>query len=147
MVIARLKIKENFVEVMDLQAITSGSIGASVALEFDGSWSGKKCTAVWRGSGRCIDDTTASGKIPPEVVTCPGSRLMVGFYGVEGNTATPTTWADLGTVLNGTDPSGDESTDPSLPVWAQFHDLLGDLDAALDAILDIQQTLMEGDAL
>ena len=99
--------------------IVAGTVGGTVSFQFDESWDGMTKTLVWRGSGVTVDDTACTGIIPAEVVAAPG-RLFVGVYGTKDNTATPTTWADLGQVMPGADPSGDESTDPSLPVWAQI---------------------------
>ena len=38
-----------------------------------------------------------------------------------------TFWAEIGTVVEATDPSGDESTDPALPMWAQLASQVADL--------------------
>jgi len=46
----------------------------------------------------------------------------------EGTIVVPTTWANLGVILPAADPSGDESTDPSLPVWAQILAMIGQMD-------------------
>ncbi len=52
------------------------------------------------------------------------------MYGVDadGNLAIPTIWADLGFVRDSANPSGDITTDPSLPVWAQLQAMIGNLD-------------------
>jgi hypothetical protein len=60
-------------------------------------------------------------EIPAECVAMTGYNLKVGFYGTAGDTvAIPTIWADLGMVTDAADPSGDTSTNPLLPVWAQI---------------------------
>ena len=118
---ATIKISGIRAEVFERKPITSGTIGATVAFEFDETWDGMAKTLVWRGSGVTKDDTTCSGVIPAEVLVEPDTRLFVGVYGTLGDTATPTIWADLGVIKQGADPSGDESTDPSLPVWAQLQ--------------------------
>lgn len=120
MEIAVVSISENQAIVTEKKPITSGTVGAFATFNFDHTWDGMDRTIVWRGSGRTIDDTTASGVIPPEVVSKAGTRLVVGVYGTIGDKATPTVWVDLGVILTGADPSGDESTNPSLPVWAQI---------------------------
>ena len=68
--------------------------------------------------------------IPPEVVEKSLSALSVGVYGVDAdsNLAVPTIWADLGFVRESANPSGDTTTDTSLPVWAQILAMIGDLD-------------------
>lgn len=51
-----------------------------------------------------------------------GNQLYVGIYGVseDGARITPTIYAKGPKIKKGADPSGDESTDPTLPVWAQL---------------------------
>lgn len=67
--------------------------------------------------------------IPAEVLTTAGRYVRVGVYGTGADgVALPTIWADLGKVRPGAEPSGDASTDPALPVWAQLQALIGDLD-------------------
>ena len=55
----------------------------------------------------------------------------MGVYGVdaENNVVIPTVWTELGVVQGAATPSGDASTDSSLPVWAQVQGMIGDLDA------------------
>lgn len=121
MTIGKIQVSNNRAVVVYRHGVTSGTVGAAVEILYDESWDGMRKTLVWCGSGVVKDDTTASGIVPWEVVAKPGSRLKVGVYGVKGNTVTTTVWADLGIILPGADPSGDESADPSLPVWAQIQ--------------------------
>lgn len=60
--------------------------------------------------------------MPSEVTEKPLSPLSVGIYGVDsdGNLAIPTIWADLGIARASAKPSGDITTDQTLPVWAQI---------------------------
>ena len=52
----------------------------------------------------------------------------MGIYATRGNELViPTVYAAVGVVLNGADPSGDVSADPTLPVWAQIQALMGNL--------------------
>ena len=46
----------------------------------------------------------------------------------DGNIAIPTLWENIGAILDAAAPSGDISTDPSLPVWAQIQAMIGNLD-------------------
>ena len=117
MQIASVSVFENQAKASNKKLITAGMVGATVAFDFDESWSGFRKTLVWRGSGRTIDDTLCTGKVPPEVVAVAGDRLVVGAYGVKEGVITPTVWVDLGSIVAAADPSGDESADPSLPVW------------------------------
>ena len=53
----------------------------------------------------------------------------MGVYGVdaENHVAIPTIWTELGVIQGAATPSGDASTAPSLPVWAQIQAMVGDL--------------------
>lgn len=53
----------------------------------------------------------------------------MGVYGVdaEDHVAIPTIWTELGVIQGAATPSGDASTAPSLPVWAQIQAMVGDL--------------------
>lgn len=134
MIYAKIKISGNMAHGRDLLPITSGTIGAEVSFDFDETWAGMTKTAVWVGSGVTVIDTTCSGVIPAEVVAVAGTRLRVGVYGTVGNTALPTVWADMGVVLRGACPSGDPSTDPSLPVWAQLQQQIQSLQKRLEEL-------------
>lgn len=124
---ASILVSGNVAKVRDRKVLTSGTIGAEVVFTFDESWDGMDKTLVWKGSGVTLDDTACTSVIPQEVLTKAGGRLLVGVYGTAGDTATPTVWADLGVILPGANPSGDESTDPSLPVWAQLQQQIEDI--------------------
>lgn len=103
-----------------IMPITAGTVGGRVALSFDKAWEGFQKTLVWQGSGRTIDDLRCTGMIPAEVLTRPYSPLILGVYGTKEEQVLPTVWVELGSILPGADPSGDESADPALPVWAQL---------------------------
>jgi len=68
----------------------------------------------------------------------------VGVYGTDGNNvqAFPTIWADCGRVRAAADPSGDASSDPSLPVWAQMQEQIskqaGQIQSNAEHIEDLQ---------
>lgn len=121
MEIARISVSGIRADVLDQLPVTSGTVGATVSVIFDTSWSGMQKTYVWRCGDVTKDDLTASGIVPAEVLQKPWQHLFFGVYGTMENKATPTVWADLGVVLPGADPSGDESADPQLPVWAQLQ--------------------------
>lgn len=109
-----------------LKKIPKGIIGATIQPTFGDDWEGLSKTAVFKGAVTkdvLIEDDTVT--IPAECVAQSGHRLKVGFYGVaDGTVAIPTIWADLGLIRDATDPSGDTTTDPTLPVWAQLQDQL-----------------------
>lgn len=107
-------------------------IGAQVQIDYnDEIWDSLHKTVVFRGvvTKDVITDAEVI-TIPAEVVAKYGVVLQVGVYGVDadGNLAIPTIWADLGIVRDAANPSGDTTTDQSLPVWAQLQDMIGNLD-------------------
>ena len=116
--------------------IPAGIVGAKIRVEFDKSWQGLRKMAVFQAH-RDADDVTKdvlieneeAVEIPWEVVDRPAHMLRVGVYGTSGeeDLVIPTLWADLGRVYYAADPSGDESTDPSLPVWAQLQQQVDEL--------------------
>lgn len=122
MLIARIFVTRAEMEVRRLAPVTSGMVGAEVEVLFDRTWDGYAKTFVWNHNGVTKDDLTASGKIPAEVLEKSGGMLKFGVYGTKEGKALPTIWGTVGTVHAGADPSGDESTDPSLPVWAQLQE-------------------------
>lgn len=124
MEIAKVAISNNVAKVLDKRCVTAGMIGATVSVSFDETWDGMAKTYVWRGNGIIKDDPLATGKVPVEVIAQPMGRLYLGVYGTCEGVATPTVWADLGQIRPGALPSGDETTDPNLPVWAQIREEL-----------------------
>lgn len=133
MIIAQIKIRGARASVDWRKAITAGMIGAQVQIDYnDEIWDSLYKTVVFRGA--ITKDVITDAEvvtIPAEVVAKQGIMLRVGVYGVDadGNLAIPTIWADLGIVRDAADPSGDTSTDLSLPVWAQIEAKIGNLDA------------------
>lgn len=123
MVIAKIFVDGVSARIIELEKVPQGIIGATIEVTYSEEWSQLTKTAVFSGSA--TKDVLGVGNIitiPAEVVAKPGPRLRVGFYGVAGEALTiPTLWADLGNIQAATDPSGDTSTDPELPVWAQLQ--------------------------
>lgn len=137
MIVTKIKVDGVCAVAEYRKLIPAGIIGAQVRFDYaDDVWQGLRKTVVFRGlvtKDVITDDEVVT--IPAEVVAKPNVALCVGVYGVDAadNIAIPTLWADLGTVRDATDPSGDPSTDPSLPVWAKLQAMIGDLDA-LDTV-------------
>jgi len=138
------------------QALTCGTVGKQVRFRLDDIWQHLTKTAVFR----CGDVTrdaiveTDAAVIPHEVLTQPGLPLQIGLYGVsaDGSVVIPTVWATTEPVQPGADPSGDPGVEPTNPVWQQaltrMDDLqtqIGDIDTALDGILQIQNALIGGE--
>ena len=114
--------------------LTAGMARAeSVEFIFSKEWIGLVKTAVFTDGFTSIDVLESNWaknvvEIPHEVLTTAGRRVRVGVYGTDGNgVALPTIWTELGTVRAGADPSGDISTNPVLPVWAQILAQIGNL--------------------
>lgn len=128
MEVAKIKITGTDVAVSDLENITSGMIGATVSIEYDDTWEGLNKQVVFSGP---LGAVNADGNtIPPEVLRLSGHELKVGVYGYmdDGSRAIPTIWASLGMIQAGTDPEGDETAAPTLPVWARMQNQIGNLD-------------------
>lgn len=106
----------------------------TVEFVFSAEWEGLTKTAVFTDGTVTVDVLQPRWQgntvtIPAEVLTTAGRYVRVGVYGSNADgVALPTIWADLGKVRPGAEPSGDASTDPALPVWAQLQALIGDLD-------------------
>ena len=111
--------------------LTSGMVGLQCKFEFDGAWDGLARTAVfWAGNEK--RDVLLQGAVctvPWEVLKTAGYQLVIGVYGTnaEGTLVIPTVYAMCGGIASGADPSGEESTDPTLPVWGQLQGMIGNL--------------------
>lgn len=125
MVIAKVRVDGVCAETLYCKPIPLGIIGVQVEFEYtDPMWDNLSKTIVFRGSGsRDVIDAENIVTIPAEVVRKEGCWLSVGVYGVDtdGIVAIPTLWAELGVICDAADPSGDPSTDPKLPIWAELQ--------------------------
>lgn len=113
--------------------IPVGMIGGTVRFEYsDHLWDGLNKTVVFQ-AGDITKDVLNPGElvtIPPEITMQVRRNVLVGVYGTDAqqNLVIPTLWATIGRVHEATSPSGDTSTDDSLPVWAQLQGMIGNLD-------------------
>lgn len=117
------------------ELLTAGmSKAVTVQFVFSPEWDGLTKTAVFSNGKTTVDVLAANWDgdtvpVPHEVLAVPGRHARVGVYGAdESGVVLPTVWVSLGKVQPGADPSGDASADPSLPVWAQLQNQIGDLD-------------------
>ena len=117
------------------ELLTAGmSKAVTVQFVFSPDWDGLTKTAVFSNGKTTVDVLAANWDgdtvpVPHEVLAVPGRHARVGVYGAdESGVVLPTVWVSLGKVQPGADPSGDETADPSLPVWAQLQKKIGDLD-------------------
>ena len=145
MIIAKINVNGAIAHTVYRNVIPAGVIGAQVEFEYaEDVWSGLHKTVVFRGPVTKDVVTDANiVTIPPEVVEKPLHSLSVGVYGLDtdGNLAIPTIWADLGIVRESANPSGDTTTDPSLPVWAQIKQIA---DEAKQQALSVQNAADSG---
>lgn len=125
MIIAKIIVSGTSIRTAWSHKITRGMVGAKVQIEYDGdSWQKLNRTAVFQGAvTKDVLNVDNEVTIPTEVVAKSGLNLFMGLYGTDAdnNIAIPTIWIPLGVIQNGADPSGDETTDPTLPVWAQLE--------------------------
>lgn len=131
MKIAEVRVSGCRCETVRLEPIPRGIVGAVVAVEYtDPAWDSLRKTVVFRGAAtKDVLDAGNKIVIPAEVVSKAGGSLYMGVYGVdaENHVAIPTIWTELGVIQGAAAPSGDASTAPSLPVWAQIQAMVGDL--------------------
>ena len=113
------------------EPLTSGMVGQTIHFEYSHDFDGLMITAVFTDGKNTINVVNPGSEciIPHEVLTTVGATVKVGIYAVrDDELVIPTVYATIGIVLKGADPSGDESTEPSLPVWAQIQGDVSDLD-------------------
>lgn len=110
--------------MIESDTLTSGMTGKVVKLEFTSDWENRTKTAVFTAGPTTVDVLNVGEEvvIPHEVLQNCGDRLYVGIYGTaEDGTALPTIYAKGPLIRKGADPSGDESTQATPPVWAQLQ--------------------------
>lgn len=130
--IAEVKVANTTCETTPLVPIPKGIVGATVSIEYtDPAWDDLQKTVVFRSAvTKDVLDAGSEVVVPAEVVSRAGVNLYMGVYGVDAanNVVIPTIWTELGLVNGAAAPSGDTSSDPSLPVWAQIQGMIGNLD-------------------
>ena len=116
------------------EVLTAGMAKAvSVRFAFSEDWDGLTKTAVFTNGRTTVDVLAANWDgdtvtVAPEVLAVAGRYARVGVYGTNASgVVPPTVWVSLGKVQPAADPSGDPSTDLTLPVWAQLQEQIGDL--------------------
>ena len=153
MKIAEVRVSGCRCETVRLEPIPRGIVGAVVAVEYtDPAWDSLRKTVVFRGAAtKDVLDAGNEIVIPAEVVSKAGGSLFMGVYGVdaENHVAIPTIWTELGVIQGAAAPSGDASTAPSLPVWAQIQAMVGDLgtldtEAKSNLVAAINEALTKG---
>lgn len=123
-------------QMVERETLTSGMVGKEVKLEFSDDWDGLRKTVVFCADGvsRDVVDAGEVVAIPHEVLAEPRRYLYVGVYGVGDNgRVIPTVRAKGPYIQPGADPTGDESVEPSLPIWAQLQAQVDELKGGLHA--------------
>lgn len=113
---------KNKLTVRQREPVTSGSVNVYTArFEFSPDWDGLTRKAVFkagRESRTVLLDESGQCAIPWEVLTSHGQPLMAGVFGTADETALPTTWANLGSILEGVT-TGEETKPPTPDLWEQ----------------------------
>lgn len=121
---------KNKLTVRQREPTTSGSVNVYAArFEFSPDWNGLTRKAVFKAgkeSQTVLLDESGQCVIPWEVLTSHGQPLMAGVFGAADETALPTTWAPLGTILEGVPGDGEGSRPPTPDLWQQELDRKGD---------------------
>lgn len=119
---------------VNTQLLTSGMVGVQVKFVFSNEWEGLRKTAVFQVGDKSIDVLDSQWDdnictIPSECLATSGKTITVGIYGYNdaGDLVIPTIYAKVGRVRVGADPSGDESTSSTLPVYEQIRGAIGKL--------------------
>ena len=117
------------------ELLTAGMAKAvTVEFVFSDDWSELTKTAVF-SAGRTTVDVLESAwdgnkvVVPHEILADAGPIARVGVYGANADgLILPTVWVTIGKVMPAAEPSGDPGADPTLPIWAQLQNQIGDLD-------------------
>lgn len=114
---------KNQLAVRKREPVTSGSVNVyEVRFEFSPDWQGLTRKAVFRGSGKTLTvllDDSGECAVPWEALTDHGGTLMAGVFGARDETALPTVWANLGTILEGVPGDGTGTKPPTPDVLEQ----------------------------
>lgn len=143
MEITKIHVSGTGAQIMSRQPLVAGTVGMPVEFTFGEDWQDLKKTAVFRcdGVSYTVLELKDTAVIPWELLRKPGCTLYAGVYGVneDGSVQTPTLWAELGKIQEGADPSGDQSADPTLPVWQQLSHRVEALARAVGEITDLDE--------
>ena len=127
--------------------LTVGMVGAKAEFRFDEKWDELGKTAVFRQGNVTKDAAVFDGTvtIPWEVLQLAGVPVSIGVYGTNknGTIVIPTVWVKTAPVQPGAYPSGDESADPSLPVWAQMQATLDAMYQTTDEINAAKEEMLQ----
>lgn len=144
MIVAKIEVSGVRGTIVYRDVVPAGIIGADIEISYtDDIWRDLRKTVVFRGAvTKDVVTDRSIVTIPPEVVEAPNTALSVGVYGVDamGNIAVPTLWAELGYIRPAADPSGDTTTAPSIPVWAQIKQIADEAKQQAQSVRDDADT-------
>jgi hypothetical protein len=128
----KIEVTGNIARVIERPArITAGTVGLPVEFSFDNQWEGLSKTAVFKAgcTEMIVENLDVETIVPWEATANPNVWLSIGVYGVnaDGSVAIPTIWANVCVICEGTNPEGDVSTAPTLPVWQRLWNSIGNL--------------------
>lgn len=118
-----------------------------VKFSFSEEWDNLDKMVVFRGSGKIVGTKPLYdlATIPWECCKNINDVIYVGAYGVDskGNILRPTTWAQIGRVVDGVDVDGIVSPGPSDGTFAEIIDAIGDLKDDVDQMMEHVSNMSE----
>lgn len=112
------------------EPLTSGMVGQSIHFEYSHDFDGLMLTAVFTDGKNTVNVVNPGNEciIPHEVLTTVGATVKVGIYATRGDELViPTVYATIGIVLKGANPNEGSSGSPTIPMWSQIQEIIGDL--------------------
>ena len=112
------------------EPLTSGMVGQPIHFEYSHDFDGLAITAVFTDGKNTVNVVNPGSEciIPHEVLTTVGATVQVGIYAVRGDELViPTVYATIGVVLRGANPNEGSSGSPTIPMWSQIQEIIGDL--------------------
>lgn len=134
-----VNVNENVVDVVGSDVIVKNNVNAvQVKFSFSEEWDDLIRRVVFRGSGRTISIRPVNDlvTIPWECCKTINDVIYVGAYGIDsdGNIVRPTTWAQIGRIVDGVNVDGFVSPSPSDNTFSEIIDALGDLKDDIDSM-------------
>ena len=112
------------------EPLTSGMVGQPIHFEYSHDFDGLAITAVFTDGKNTVNVVNPGSEcvIPHEVLTTVGATVKVGIYATRGDELViPTVYATIGVVLRGANPNEGSSGSPTIPMWSQIQEIIGDL--------------------
>lgn len=132
-----VNVDSNTVTVSGSDVIVQNNVNAvQVKFSFSEEWDNLTEMIIFRGSGKVIGVRPIDGitTIPWECCKVINDTIYVGAYGIDsdGTIVRPTTWGQIGRVVDGVDVDGVASPNPSDSTFVDIIDALGDLKDDVD---------------